>query len=254
MSNTMFRAASILLCLSDGINTVSDIADYTKISKTTVHRLLNALEESQLAMKEPLNHRYYLGHLIAHIGSRPQKTHEHMIICALDELKHLSDYTEETVSLGIEVGLQYLSLREIQSKHDPIIIIESRRMVPLLAGATSKVLLSQLSDEELELVMQFIKLEPITDHTITDKETFIAGVRQARQQGYAITYGERLPGFIGMAAAVRNYTCPAVLNILGPEIRLKPRLDEFLEELKSSADRVSQNITKIFQLKEVKHS
>ncbi|HUT67024.1 MAG TPA: IclR family transcriptional regulator [Dehalococcoidales bacterium] len=252
MSNTIFRAASILLCLSDGINTVSDIAEHTKISKTTVHRLLTALEESQLAMKDPLNHRYYLGHLIAHIGSQLKTTHEHMIICATDELKHLSDYTEETVSLGIQVGIQYLSLCEIPSKHDPIIIIESRRMVPLLAGATSKVLLSQLNDEEMELILQFIKLEPITDHTITDKEKFIADVKQARQQGCAITYGERLPGFIGMAAAVCNYTCPAVLNILGPEIRLKPRLNEFLEELKASAGRVSRNITKIFQLKEAK--
>jgi hypothetical protein len=34
-----------------------------------------------------------------------------------------------------------------------------------------------------------------------------------------------------MAAAIRNYTCPAVLNLLGPETRLKPRENEFLREL-----------------------
>jgi hypothetical protein len=43
---TVFRVASVLSCLSNGIDSVTDIARICKIHKSTAHRLLQALGEA----------------------------------------------------------------------------------------------------------------------------------------------------------------------------------------------------------------
>jgi predicted transcriptional regulator len=58
------RASAILNCISDGTNSVTDIATKCDLSKSTVHRLLKALCESELVMQDTLNHQYFLGYSI----------------------------------------------------------------------------------------------------------------------------------------------------------------------------------------------
>jgi DNA-binding IclR family transcriptional regulator len=49
------RAAEILNCISNGMSSVTDIAERCNLSKSTVHRLLKALGESELVMQDPIN-------------------------------------------------------------------------------------------------------------------------------------------------------------------------------------------------------
>ena len=41
-NSSVVRAANVLICLGEGINNVTDIAERCKLSKSTVHRLLGA--------------------------------------------------------------------------------------------------------------------------------------------------------------------------------------------------------------------
>lgn len=68
------RAADILNCISDNVNSVTDIAARCNLSKSTVHRLLKALSESSLVMQDPINHQYFLGDLIIKLISTPLTT------------------------------------------------------------------------------------------------------------------------------------------------------------------------------------
>ena len=94
--NSIHRAASILDCLINNKNTVTDIANYCKLSKSTVHRLLKALEESDFVLQDPVKRRYYLGYLFTRLASNLQITHDRLITCAIEEMKYLSDIAEET--------------------------------------------------------------------------------------------------------------------------------------------------------------
>lgn len=237
------RAANILLCLSNGMNTVTEIAACCQYSKPTVHRLLKALEVASLVTQGPVNRRYYLGKLITLISYNPQTTHHYLVECSIEEIKRLSDMSEENVVLGIHAGVQFVRLCGIPSKHDLRFLGQIREMgVPCFAGSISRALLSQYKDKELEIMMRHVELEPVTKHTITDKAIYLRRIELTRQHGYDVCYGEVFDGIMDISAPIRNYSCPAALSVVGPEYRLKTRETEVIKELRISAARISNNI------------
>jgi DNA-binding IclR family transcriptional regulator len=161
---------------------------------------------------------------------------------ALGEMQRLADFTEETVNLAVMLQLNYSIIHEVPSKHDLRIIEESKRLGPMYTGATAKVMLSQLSDAELQTTLRHIKFERFTEKTVTDKVVLLEQIKEIKRKGYCITYGERIKGAVCVAAPLKNYLCPASLSIVGPESRLKARVREVVEELKASADTISRDI------------
>jgi len=253
VSTSLHRATDILSCLSNGINTITDIAEYCNYSTSTVHRLLQDLKELNWAIQDGNNHNYYLGPLITHLSSNQIISHRYLIMQALREMIRLAGTTEETVNLAVMIQLHYTLIHEIASKHDLRITEESKRLGPLYIGATAKVLLSQLGDEELRTTLKHIRFDQVTEKTVTDKQLLMTQLKECREKGYCVTYGERIPGAICISAPIKNYICPASLSIVGPENRLKLRVNEVVEELKASVKRVSGNIAESFKEKEVIH-
>lgn len=251
VSTSLHRATDILSCLSNGINTITDIADYCKYSNSTVHRLLHTLKELNWAIQDENNHQYYLGPLVTRLSSNQIAAHRYLIMQALREMINLANTTEETVNLGVMVQLHYIHLHEIASKHDLRITEESKRLGPLYIGATAKVLLSQLSDEELKITLKHLNFIHVTENTVTDKEFLMRQLKECRQQGYCVTYGERIPGAVCISAPIKNYFCPASLSIVGPENRLRPKVNGVIEELKAGVKRISGDIAESFKEKEV---
>lgn len=245
------RAADILFCLSNGINTVTDIGKKCELSKSTVHRLLQALKESHLATQDPINQQYHLGPLITRLSSNPQTNHHYLITCALEEMHGLWNIVEETVTLNIMIGTQYVRLHEIPSKHDLRVIESYDPVGSIYVGATAKVLLSQLNDEELQAAIKNIRVSSVTEHSVTDKKILIAQSKKIRQQGYAISYGERIAGALCISSPIKNYFWPAALSIIGPEIRLKPRVNELVREVTTRSSRINNNVAEFFQGKGV---
>ena len=244
------RAARILLCLDKGFSTVTDIASCCKLSKSTAHRLLRALEETHIVSQDPLKHRYYLGPVITRLSTEQQNTHEYLILHSVEEMKRLADIAEETVTLAVMSGIQYVHLYEILSKHDLRVIEEGKRVRVLFAGATTKVLLSQLNDEELVIAVKNIRITPVTGNTITDKDLLMTQVKKIRRQGYAISKGEAIEGALCISAPIRDYIIPAALSIVGPEDRLQPGVARLTEELQASASRISNTMAEIVKTKE----
>jgi len=249
-TGSIAHAAEILICLSNDIHKVSDIARQCNFSKSTVHRVLKLLEQSQLVVQDTINRRYYLGLLIAQLASNAIATHKRLITYADAEMQRLSFISEETVALDIMSGMQYLPLHEIPSRHNLRVTQESKRIGPLYAGlyagASVKVLLSQLEENRLKMLMDIITITPVTERTVTDKDMLMAQLKDIRKKGYAVSRGERVPGTICIAAPVPKYILPVGLSVVGPEIRLQSRIKEVIAELKASSDRISHNIAGIF--------
>jgi IclR family KDG regulon transcriptional repressor len=246
VTTSLNRATAILACLSNDINTVTDIATYCRYSTSTVHRLLQSLKELNWAIQDENNHRYYIGPLVTQLSSNQMAAHRFLVMQSLREMIHLSDITDETVNLGIMMQLHYTLLHEIPSNHGLRITSESKRLGPFYIGATAKVLLSQLDDEELKITLKHLEFTYTTGNTVTDKNLLMEQIMEIRRQGYCVTYGERIPGAVCISAPINHYLCPASLSIVGPEDRLRPRVDEVIEELKASAGRVSRDIARVF--------
>jgi DNA-binding IclR family transcriptional regulator len=251
ISTSLHRATDILACLSNGINTVTDIAKYCEYSTSTVHRLLHTLKELNWAVQDGNNHQYYLGPLITQLSSNQIVAHRYLIMQSLREMIRLSNLTAETVNLAVMLHLHYMLLHEIASEHALRITEESKRLGQIYIGATAKILLSQLPDAELKITLRHINFSRVTENTVTDKDLLMAQLMECRLKGYCVTYSERIPGAACISVPIKNYICPASLSIVGPEDRLRGRVDEVIEELKESAGRISGDIAESFVEKEV---
>lgn len=241
---SVFRAANILSCMSQGVYSITDIAAICKLNKATVHRLLKALVESHLAIQDPVNRRYYLGHSITKMVARPETTHEYLITCAVKPMLQLSNQTEETVFLSILLGIQYVNLFEVPSKHDLRVVQVDKKSGYVPAGAGSRVLLSQLSQKELKIAIANIDFGTPAVQSETAKEELKSELKELKRKGYAISYGERIKGCICISSPVTGYVLPVALSIIGPESRISPQTNAIVKKVKSAAANLSAAIAR----------
>jgi DNA-binding IclR family transcriptional regulator len=241
--NSITKGADILRNLSEGIDRISDLSKNLKLSKSTAHRLLKTLEISELVMQDPITRRYYLGPLILKLASRPIIAHQNLIICAFGEMKHLRDFSRETVVLHIRIGLERICLEEVQSLENIKYMAGKGFVAPIYTGSAGKILLSELKNNELQLLVENLQLNPIGPHTITDKKTLLKELEKVRKQGYATSFGERIPGSASISAPIKNYICPVALSVLGPDNRFSLKMMMgVLKEMKKSASRISKKL------------
>ena len=130
---SIYRTADILNCLNKGIITVSEIATTLKINKSTVYRLLQALGEAEITLRNPINRQYYIGPLIAKIAANPYITHNTLVLCAINEMERLSALTGESIAVNVLIGINNYLLHEIPSTHD--IQIVARKRIKLFSSS-----------------------------------------------------------------------------------------------------------------------
>ncbi len=232
--------------LGNGCDTITDISSFCKLSKSTVHRLLKALEENMLVSQNPITHHYYLGPLITRFALSPGNTHDFLITNTRQELEKLVAVSQETVMLTILIGIQCVELYEVPSPYDLRISGQIGGVLPTLAGATAKALLSQLPQKELEKALNYVDIAPITAQTVTDRAALLRQLETVREEGYAGSDGEIFMGVSCVAAPVSSYVLPAAISVVGPESRLKPRSTEVTRELLLSSSRLSKKLARLF--------
>ena len=243
--NSIVRASNVLRCLANGMGRISDISQYIGLPKGTTHRLLKTLESTGFVIQDPVSRQYSLGNLIAELASNPLITHQNLIICSLEELENLRNSTNETVTLQVRIGLERVTLEEVQSFHNLRYSSGRGDSSPIYTGAAGKVLLSELEQGDLEILLKNIKPLPMTKNTITDKRVLLKEVERARKHGYATSSGEAQEGSAAIAVPIRNYVCPLALSIVGPESRFLQKRMSFLDELKRSANDISRKVREI---------
>ena len=110
------RAANILVCLSEGIDTVTEVARACKLSASTTHRILQALTDTRLAIYDASNRRYYLGTLVSRLVSNSYTTHRYLVCCALKRCIACWKYPGDC-NIGCGCGSEYFHLHAVHSMH-----------------------------------------------------------------------------------------------------------------------------------------
>lgn len=242
--SSILRASEILKCLSEGIGKISEISRKLQYNKATVHRVLKSLEKIGYAAQDPFTRQYYLGPKLHNLTSNPLNVHQFLIQCAREEMFHLRDIINETVSLQIPQGATSVSVETVETKQSIRLFMKKGSSTPIYTGAVGKVLLSQFDDEELSTILEKIELNPVTKHTITDEDVLLKDLVKARKEGYALTFEEYTEGAGALAVPIKNYTCPVALWIAGPRERIKENYTNLLVHLKNSAATISKKLDK----------
>jgi IclR family pca regulon transcriptional regulator len=119
--------------------------------------------------------------------------------------------------------------------------------LPAYCTSMGRMLLAGMPDDEVLALLESTALEPRTRHTLTDAESVLAKVQQARRQGWCLVNQELEEGLVSMAAPVvdRAGRTIAAINISGQVNRSTPRQmqDTMLAPLREAARQISQRLS-----------
>jgi len=241
---SIVKAIDILKAISLDRKRLKDISQEVSLNVSTVHRLVNTLKKCGLVIQNPTTGEYLMGPLLVELASNPLKEHQYFIHASSEPMEKLHSVSNETISLDIMSGMTKMKLKELLSKYSISYMDKKYNKDYTWAGATGKALLSLLDERELEKVLHFFQLIPLTQNTITDRALFKQEIIKTKELRFATSISETELGVVAVAAPIAKYTVPASIAIIGPEDRMTPRLKEFSEEIKIAAASISESISK----------
>ncbi|MED4205396.1 IclR family transcriptional regulator [Neobacillus mesonae] len=227
--------------------TLSEIAEKSGMTKPTVFRLLTSLEVCGFLTKIKNNNqdvRYRLGLKLLELGNLVAEALELRAV-ALPLMKKLCADIDEVVHLAILDQDKAVYIEKVETNQAVRLYTRIGKRSELYVGSGPKLLLSYLPRaERLELIknMTFKKL---TEHTIDNASVLEEEIRQIREQGYAVSYGEQDDGTIGISYPIYDYKneVVAALNVSGPETRIKEKLvGSVKEKTRDTALRISEEL------------
>ena len=219
---------------------VTEIAEALGMSKAAVHRILSSLRGRRLIELDPVSRRYSLGIGAMRLGLAYLDRLDVRRIVA-PELVTLSQRTDETATLSLRTGWTRIYVDQVTPSREVIMSVSLGVPYPLHAGGSSKVFLAFLADEEIEEYLSEIRLEPLTDHTISDIPRLREELAEIRERGWAQSFAERMSGAASVAAPVfDHYGRPVVVvSVCGPLERFRAEVDTCVEALLDSTRKLS---------------
>ncbi len=194
---------------------VSELSKRLKIGKSTVHGITSGLEELGIVVRDPLHKRYTVGYSLLEL-CRAAYAKIELKDLARKPMERLMEKVGETVFLGVLNGDHVTILDVVESRNEMKITSPPGTRLPLLTGATGRVLLSQMERERAREILQKRGLARYTSKTVTDAGQFLREIDQVKEQGYAVDDEEYIPGVRAVAAPLLHASSPpAALWVVG---------------------------------------
>jgi IclR family transcriptional regulator, KDG regulon repressor len=199
-TGTVRRVLMLLSNLADhpGVS-AQNLAARVNLPRSSVHRLLTMLRASGFADTEPdggFGPGSELFRIAGRVGARmPYRK------LAQPYLQALSAQFNETSILALLARAQLkMFYAEKGSPSDPMRYnIELGALEPLVWGATARVLLAYLSDQEVAAAIKRRQLSPARQLELSKTE-LLQSLARIRRDGYGITHAHRTLNTVGIAA------------------------------------------------------
>ncbi len=219
------RTLDILLAFlrEERVLGISELSRAVGLPKATVHRLVTVLVGRGFLVRDPVRALYRVGLMPFRLGNL-FLSQSHARQAALPVIHEFARLTGETVNLNVVIDRHRVCIEKTESTHDIRHAVELGRPMPLHAGASGKVLLAYLPEEEIRAVIG-VGVDRLTDRTIVDPARLRRSLAEIRRRGYAMTSDERVEGASAVSAPVRDGTGRVVagLTISGPTYRFTPK-------------------------------
>lgn len=240
MIRVLQRALAVLECFHDEKPRMSlhEISRSIGLPKTTTFRILGTLCNAGYLIHLE-NQDYALSHKLMQIASVAQNSLGIRDI-AHPLLEQLAADTGETAELSALEGDHRICLDAVESSSSLKSIITPGNRLPLLYGATGKVLLAHMDEATVNAVVKSQSRSNDVDPSKLRRQ-----LEQIRQQGYALTQDERVLGATAIAAPVWSFAKnPYCLTVTGPSARFLGREDELRDLIVKSAAHLSNLLGK----------
>lgn len=201
--------------------TLSDLARSLDLPVPTVHRILRRLSALGYLVRDETTRRFRLGSAAFRLSEQVRVAGGLRVI-ALPILRQLSYQTEETALLTVLSPNRDRSvcIARVEPSRALRLSVEPGRELALHAGASQKVLLAFMTEQEIEILLSS-KLEKLCKSTITERSTLATELEVTRNRGWARSYEETDIGVWGLAVPVVSESGVVCgLGIAGPGSRI----------------------------------
>jgi DNA-binding IclR family transcriptional regulator len=230
-----------VLARSSGELTLTELATETGQPVPTVHRLLATLEYAGWLTRN--NRGYSLsvrmaelaGSVLSGISVRTE---------ALRPMQELTSRTGETSYLSIRQGDAVLCVERVESMNMVRVMSwDVGKLLPLRVGGGALAMLAFLGAEEAERVVAETKVHETMPHATGDA-ALLKSLIQIREQGFAVSTEEIIPGISSIGAPVFGQAgqLVAAVSIGGLTPALMDDLDRMSTEVVAAAVQISRNL------------
>ena len=224
--------------------TLTELHELTGISKPALQRMLTTLVYEGFLQKDEKTKRYHLGLQLYFLGTLVQKE-SNILNAAIPFMEKIRDETGEAVTLNMIYQNKRRCVGSCESKQALSALTLVGHESPLYAGASAKILLAYLSEQEIDEYLLQIQLEKITPETIIDKEKLKQELREIKSQGYAISYGERVKGTFSLSAPIfyPSNQVAAGISIIIPTARIEEfKIEELISLILKRTKEMSERL------------
>ncbi|TPE70936.1 IclR family transcriptional regulator [Halalkalibacterium halodurans] len=223
--------------------TLQEMVKQSGMPKTSVHRMINSLEEMGFLQKRH-DGAYELGVVFLELGQLVSDRLDLRQV-AFPIMEALRNQVEEAVHLTVRDGDEAIYIEKLDTLHPVRLFTKVGRRAPLYAGACQRVILSFLPEQEQTAYLERVELVPLADGTITDKLLLKERISETQQTGVAISHSELENNTTAIAAPIYDHsgTIVAGISIAGPDIRVtEERLPMLKVTLKNAAKSISKQL------------
>lgn len=220
---------------------VTEIAPVVGLHKSTVSRILAALERENIVERDATSRRYRLGlGIIALAG--PLLADMDVRRAAYPILQELSETTGETSALLVWNGVEAISVEQVPSRYE---VKHTSNLGTRYRTAPNSSVQVFLAAEGAERARQLLE-----DHTVNgipggddQLDAYLRRLEKVSKQGYAVNFGETNPQEVGIAAPVQDHRGETVAAVLTPAPKFRISMED-VEAIAEASVRAARQITR----------
>ncbi len=223
-------------------STIDALSELTGIPRSTVHRILQTLQDEGIVLKTA-GKGYSLTPRLLSIGLRGIAERE-MLDVAIPVMRALSESTRETVSINIISGYERVCIYRIEGTQPITRSIRIGSQAPLFRGSAGKVIAAFLTAWERDRIMKIYledgRLEP------AQVPALISELEMVHERGYSVSVGERIEGSASIAVPIWDVTDHAVgaLSLATIQERLTPEnRKKYLDMMMAAAQQIHKSLS-----------
>ncbi|MFK8034075.1 MAG: IclR family transcriptional regulator [Hyphomicrobiales bacterium] len=196
------RAAAILRLLKsnpDGLR-LSEIAPLVQLARSTVQRIIAALQAEHFVIADASGRRFRLG---PEIGALAAATQYNVVEQCRDLITELSQKTGETSDLSVMRGSKMIFLDQVPGSHRLRTVSSIGEAFPLTTTANGKACLARLPIDQVKPIVQ---LEWENRQIDGDIDAFVRGLNEIKATGLAYDIGDHSEGISAIGISFVDLT------------------------------------------------
>jgi DNA-binding IclR family transcriptional regulator len=215
---------------------LQEIADRIELPKSTAFRIVGSLEQAGYLVRLE-DQRYCLSFRFTRLAGLVRSTLDIRAI-ARPAMMELAERTKETVAIHMAVGRSRVCIDSVATAPSQLrSVMQPGEQIPLQLGSASKTLLAFMPPAEVAPI-----IASIARSTKRTQAEIQAQLDEIRQQGFAVSHGERLLGLSAISAPVwdANGEARHCITVNGPSVRIQMHEKEFTKLVKKAAADISR--------------